>query len=234
MTTAGAFSFTTAHGMIDRVLGNTTNFGPLTFPAVAASLAQFLTFVLDITDLPYGSHAFPMKASYFAGRQLDEYRIAFLGHKLGRRAGTADQLAAFADLHFDIVNDGTKRHITHGHAIARFDIHRFAGLDGIADLDTDRREDISFFAVRIEKQSDIGTAVGIVFDRGYLGRDIDLVPLEIDQPVFAFVTTAHMPGGNPPVIVAAAAFGQRSEQTPFRAFLGKLRIHDADVVASSW
>jgi hypothetical protein len=54
MSTAGRLAFASAHGMIDRVHGDSTRVRPFAYPPGTSRFAEFYTFVVDVADLPNG------------------------------------------------------------------------------------------------------------------------------------------------------------------------------------
>ncbi len=204
MPPAGTLAFTAAHGMINRVHGHTANMGTFALPSCPARFTQFLAFMLGIADLADTGPAFLMKPTHFTGGQFYQNIFAFLGHQLGGSAGASYQLGALAYFHFNIMDDGAQRDITHGETVSCLDIYFVAGLDNITDFNAGRRENISFLTIRVKEQSNIGGPVRIIFNGGNLGRNIRLVTLEVDYPVFSLVAPADMARGNPTIIISAA------------------------------
>ena len=66
----------------------------------------------------------------------------------------------------------------------------------VANLQTERREDIALLAVGVVDESDASRAVGIVFDSGDFARDAELVALEIDDAIELLVPAATMACGD--------------------------------------
>src|SRR6185369_614021 len=60
--------------------------------------------VIKITNLTNGRITNLMDQANFTGRHADLGKIAFLGEQLGSATGRADELTAFAFLHFDVMN----------------------------------------------------------------------------------------------------------------------------------
>ena len=138
MTATRALAFTSTHRMIDRVHGNAANTGPFTEPPGATGFTELAAFILAISDLSNTGTAALMKLAHFTGRQPDEHISALFRHQLRGCPGTPDKLTTFADLHFDVVDNGTKRNIDQGKAISRLNIHTVSCHDGVADIDTIR------------------------------------------------------------------------------------------------
>jgi hypothetical protein len=57
MPSTGTSSFTTAHGMVDRVHCHAPDMRATPKPAASSGFAEFLAFVLSVTDLAYASSA---------------------------------------------------------------------------------------------------------------------------------------------------------------------------------
>src|SRR6185436_16503220 len=72
-----------------------------------------------------------------------------------------------------------------------------------------------------------GRAVGVVLDRGDLGRHADLVPLEVDLAEAAFVAAAPEARGDAPEVVAAArrglGLGERLDRLVALGEVGEVR-----------
>src|SRR5690554_3260093 len=121
--------------------------------------------------------------------------IAFLGLELGAGAGRADQLATLAGFQLHIVDDGTQGDIPEGQAIAHLDIGCRSRIDHSTYLELIGSQDISFLAVGIVEQGNVGGTVGIVFDGSYLGGNAIFGPAKIDDSVLALMTTTTVTNG---------------------------------------
>ncbi len=190
MTSTRTLAFTTAHGVVHRVHCHTANAGTPAEPAGAPGFTQFGRFVLTVADLTDTGPAQVVEFPYFAGWQPDQHVGTFLGHQLSRGTGAAHQLSPFADLHLDIVDYGTQRDVCHGQTVTGLNIDILAGYDLISHGDSVGRQDVFLLAVEIAEQGNISGPVRVVFDRHYLGGDINLIALEIDYPVLALVPPA--------------------------------------------
>ncbi|EKD35919.1 MAG: hypothetical protein ACD_75C01726G0005 [uncultured bacterium] len=169
--------------------------------------------MLEIADLSYAGSALPVKATYLAGWQLDQDMFPFFGHQLRCCPGTSHKLPAFANLHFNVMNDTAQWHTTHGEAVSRFDVHGITGHNGIANFYAAGGKYITFLTIQITQQGQVGGTIRIVFDCRNFGGDIHLVPLKIDNPVFPFVSPTNMSRGYTSVIVTTTRFCQRSYET---------------------
>ena len=87
--------------------------------ALAAGFAQLDVAVIQITNLADGGIAHLAHQANFAGGQADLGIIAFFGQQLSSSARGADQLAAFALLQLNIVDQRADRDIGRGQAVAR-------------------------------------------------------------------------------------------------------------------
>ena len=116
-------------------------------------------------------------------------------------------MSTLARLHLDRVNDRAQGNLGKRQRVTWIDFDTGSGHDLVADLEIVGTQDVALVAIRVVEQRDIGAAVGVVFDSRNLGRDIELVPLEIDLAVSPFVTAAAMPRGDSTVDVATATLG---------------------------
>lgn len=108
MTAAGASAFTTAEGMVNGVLSDTTDFRTAVEPAVAAGLAEMNVLMADVAYLTDSGDAGGEDLAHFAGRQTQEDVLVFLADKLSVGAGGAAHLAALAGIHLNVVHNGAR------------------------------------------------------------------------------------------------------------------------------
>ena len=198
--------------MIDGVHGHAADLGATSEPAVAAGLAQRNVLVLDIADLPDSGEARREHLAHFARGHAQQRVLAFLGHKLGVGSGRATELPAPTGVQLDVVQHRAHGNAGHGQRVAGLDIGLVAGLDHIALLHAEGREDIALFAVGIVQQRDPGRAVGIVFDMRHSGRNADLVALEVNDPVQPLHPAAAATAGDSAVVVPPRLFGETFRQ----------------------
>ena len=132
-----------------------------------------------------------------------------LGDELDRRAGGAGHLAAATGLQLDVVHQGARRDVVKRERVARLDVSLGAGLDGRADAEPLRRDDVGLGAVGVVEQRDPGRPVGVVLDRGDLRRDAVLLALEVDDAVLALVAATLMACGDAAAVVAATGLLDR-------------------------
>jgi len=90
------FSLASAMRMVHGVHGQASYRRPDAHPALAAGLTYAYGFMLNIAELTYRCMAVKVDEPYLAGRKPHMPKIAFLGHNLRGRAGTAHDLAALA------------------------------------------------------------------------------------------------------------------------------------------
>ena len=100
------------------------------------------------------------------------------------------------------MDDGTDGDIGQRQAVAGLDIGGGGRDDGVAGLQTDRREDVAELAVFVLDQSDERAAVRVVLDALDSCRHIELVAAEVDDAVLALVAAAAMADGDSAVAVA--------------------------------
>ena len=128
---------------------------------------------------------------HLGGRQTHVRVVAFLGHQLRGRAGGAHELAALADLHFDVVDHRAGRDVAQR--------QRVAGLDvgGARRTITSRRLrgrrapgcSASRHPCRCSRARRALRFGSYSIDAD-LGRHADLVALEVDHAVAALVSAA--------------------------------------------
>src|SRR6187549_1639305 len=152
-------------------------------PTGATRLAQADVLVFEIRDLTDGGTAQHVDLANLAARQLDLRVGAVFGHQLSRGAGGANQLAALAFAHLDVVDHRAGRDVAERQGIAGANVREAARNHGVALLQAVRREDVGLLAVGVVQERDARGAIGIVLDLRDAGRDADLGALEIDDAV---------------------------------------------------
>ena len=181
-------------------------------PAVSACFAEGNVFVIFVADSTDGSTAANVNFSKFARRQTEKCIVAFLSHQLSACAGRTDHLAAFADLQFYVVNDGTKRNVGEWEAVADFNIGFRTAGDYVADLQTFRSEDVAFFTICILQQCDAAGTVWIVFNGCDFSRNAIFISLEIDDSVLTFMSAALVTNGGLTGAITTAMIVNRSQK----------------------
>ena len=204
MTTTGGAAFTTTHWVIHRVHRNTTNAWATSKPAIAASLAQALVLVLVIADLTDRCTAPTVEVTDFTGRKFDCSAVAINGYQLsGLTSGTCD-LCAAARVELDGVDLGCRWDHCEWHAVARLELDTLVDVEQhVTHLNTTWCQDVALFTVCVCKQSKVGGAVWIVFNRLHLGRDVNLRTTEVDLTIVALVTTTTTTCCDATIAVAA-------------------------------
>src|SRR5216683_1025610 len=185
-------------------------------PAAAAGLAARLVLVLDITDLAHRGLTANVDPSQLARRHADDRVVALFREQLGRRASGSGELPATPERQLDVVHSRADRDPGEGKRVADSHWRLFPALDGVADLQAERREDIALLAVLVVDKRDARAAVRIVLDGRDLAFDAVLVALEVDLPVQLPVAAALMTRGDATLVVAACMRGQRLDQRLLR------------------
>ena len=173
-----ALSFSTAHRMVDRVLDHTADMRTNAEPA--SGYYVLMLFVSDLTD---SRHALEKDQSQFAGGHTHKSVLAFLGHELRRRTGGAHKDAAASGLELHIVDDRTDGDVLQLKSVAGAYVGTFAGEDDVADVEADRRKDVSLLSVFVGDESDARGTVGIVLDSGDFAGHAELIALEINYTI---------------------------------------------------
>src|ERR1035437_2846388 len=196
-------AFAAAVRMVSRVHYHAADFGPLAHMPCASRLAQVLILVIEIGDLADGGHATEADSTNLARRKPDGRVVTLFGEQLGRHARGADDLATLARHELDVVDRGTERDVHQRQRVTHPSLGFETGNDHVADLQTVRQEHVALLAVLVVQKADSGRPVGVVLDGGQLGRDVELVPLEVDDAVVLLLAAAAMANGDPALIVPA-------------------------------
>mmetsp|Transcript_10340 Transcript_10340/g.13500 ORF Transcript_10340/g.13500 Transcript_10340/m.13500 type:complete len:232 (+) Transcript_10340:1431-2126(+) len=183
VTTTGGTTFTTTVRVIDRVHNHTTHRRTLALVAHTAGFTKVLVGVVRVGHGTNGGHAFLTDEAQFTRGQADLSVATITTNELSIGTGCTGDLAAFAGLHFDVVNDGTDRHARERHCVARLDVGFRGGDYLVTNCQTLRSEDIRLLAVFVFDQCDECGPVRVVFDPLDGRRNIEFVALEIDDPV---------------------------------------------------
>ena len=208
--------------MIDGVHDNAADGRANAQMTLAASLTDAHVLVLGVANRSDGSAGVDGHLADFAGGQADLRERAFLGHDLRGGAGSANHLAALAYLDLNVVDQGAQRDVGQRQAVAGLDVGVDAAHHGVANLQVQRREDVSLLAVGVNQESDEAGTVGIVLDGGNLRGDVVLVALEVDDAVLATHSAALVANGNFTGGVAASLVAQVGGQGALGLFLGEL------------
>ena len=176
-------------------------------------------YILHALRIVIGIHG---NLANLAGGQTHLSVFTLFGHQLRIGAGRTDHLAATAGLELHIVDQRTDGDVRDGQRVAGLDVSFGAGDHGIAHVQAQRRQDVALLAIRVVKQRDESTAVGIVLDRRHLGGDITLFALEVDDAVLDLVAAALMTNGDLSLAVAARILLQILSQALLGGLLGDL------------
>ena len=187
--------------------------------------------MVDVADLTDGGLAAHRDHADLAGGQANLRPGAFLSHQLRRVAGGADELSALAGQQLDAVDQGTQRDVGDGHRVAGLDVSLGAAEDRVAHMQAVGSDDVALLAVGINQKSDVGAAVGVVFNGRNLGGDAVLVALEVDDAVLSARRAAAEADGDLAVDVASAGgaliFKQRLLRRGAGDFLVSGNRHEA-------
>jgi len=94
-----------------------------------------------------------------------------------------------------------------GHGVSREDVDLGGGGDDLlADLEVQGRQDVAALAVPVPDKGDERRPVRVVLDGFDDARYVDLIPLEIDNPVKPLVTASPVADGEPSPDVTPARF----------------------------
>ena len=196
-------SFTASMRMIVRVHNGTadgrTN-AHMTDSSCFSVIDKVVVAVADNTDR---CSAVQADHSHLSGGKTQGRVLAFLRHQLGAVAGRADHLAAVLRIKLNIVNHGTNRNQVQRQAVAHADLSLRAVHDSHADCEPFRCKDVGLLSVCVADQRDVRGSVRIIFDRGYLCRNVVLISLEIDDSVLSSVSAASVANGDLALVVSS-------------------------------
>src|SRR5262249_15652792 len=203
MTAAGGATLPAAMRMVDRVHRDAAVVRTAAHPAFAAGLADRNIHIVRVRYRADGGHAAAVDQALLGRVQAQDDVVAVAADDLRVGAGRARDLAAFAELELDVVDDGADRNITERHGVARLHVHILARDHGVACGQPLRREDVGEFAVLVLDQGDEAGAVRIIFDPLDGRRYVELAAFEVDLAVGLLVTAAAETDGDTAVVVAS-------------------------------
>src|SRR6185436_15272310 len=175
-----------------------------------------LVRVVRVADLSDRGAAGEQYAPHLSRREAQDTVRRVLGDELDARPRRARELRALPRAELDGVNDGSGRDLGERQRVAGPDVGACPRLDGRADAEPDRREDVRLRAVRVVQQRDARRPVRVVLDRGHLRRDAVLDALEVDPPVTPLVAAALVAGRDATTVVPSARLLERLEQRLLR------------------
>src|SRR6266700_2626627 len=219
-----ALALAATHGVIDGIHHRPADGGPEALPAHPARLAHGDVFVIEISHLAHGGHAFELDLAHLARGELEVGVIAFLGQELGEGARAPAELPALARLQLDVVHERAEGDVPDGQGIARQDVGLRPGHAHVTRLEAEGGDDVALLTVLVVEERDARRAARIVLDPRHHGRDADLLAPEIDVAEHPLGPAAPMPDGDPPVHVAATAPLLRAEQALLRRLLRDLLV----------
>src|SRR6266851_5797144 len=126
-----------------------------------------------------------------------------------------------------VVQERAERDVLERERVARQDVDVLSGDDRVADLQSDRLQDVALLAVGVGQQRDPRRPVRVVLDRRHLRRNVQLVALEVDDAVHPLVAAAAPPRREVPLVVAAAGAVHRLDERLVRLLRGDVveRLH---------
>ena len=135
------------------------------------------------------------------------------------------------------MNCRSKRHAPEGHGITRRGWSVVPGLHRCSHLKAYRTENIGLFSIGILDKRDATSAVRIILHRSNAGLYLALTPLEVNQTVFALVTSTNVAACDLALVISTSAPGKGLGQVLFGLLLGDLLVgwpHLVAVRGSHW
>ena len=109
MPAARSLALATAHRVVDRIHGDTTNRRPHSAPAFSTGFAELSQIVLAVANLTNSCTTVHVNLAHLTRTQAHCRVSAFASGKLCIRSGRAHELSALAGFHLDVVNQRTNR-----------------------------------------------------------------------------------------------------------------------------
>ena len=187
----------------------------------AAGFTDIHILVIDVAYLTDGSHAVELNVAQLAAGQTDHAVLAFLRHQLSHVAGSAGKLSALTGIQLYVVDNGTDGDIGKGQRVAGLDVCIGTGNNSVADLQTNRRQNVALLAVLILYQCNVCGTVGIILQRQHGSGHIQLLALEVDHTIFTTVAAALVTHGDAAGVVTTGMLLHRFQQGFFGGYLGK-------------
>src|SRR5262249_4033667 len=156
----GRTTLATAHRVVDRVHRDAALVRTATEPTRTTGLADRDVGVVDVRHLADRRLTIEVDLANLARRHTDLRVVAILRHQRSAGAGRANELAALALAHLDVVDGRAERDVPERHAVARLDVRVAAREDLVPRLQTIRREDVGLLAVSVVEERDARRAVG--------------------------------------------------------------------------
>ena len=193
LTTTVGVALTTTQRVGDGVHGVAADMRAATQPANATGLAVAPQTEFTIADLADGGAAVGMDPTQLTGGQQQHGVVAVDGHQADEAASGASDLPTLASGHLDIVHRQALGDVAQQHRTAdvRLTGTGVAGDLG-ANLEALRSQDVTLLTVGVVDQGDPAVAVGIILDRLDQTFDVELVALEVDDPVLLAMTATTM------------------------------------------
>src|SRR3954470_9911650 len=164
VTATGGTAFAAAMRVIDRVHGDAAIVRAPAEPALAAGLAEIDVAVVRVGHRAHRRQARAVHDALLARVEAQDRHALVATDQLRISAGRTGDLATFAGLQLDIVDDRADRHRRQRHRIAGLHVGAFGRDDLVAGSDALRRQDVAQLAVLVLDQRDEGGAVRIVFE----------------------------------------------------------------------
>src|ERR1700722_15557118 len=233
MPAARGLAFAAAVRMVDRVHDDAAIVRTAPEPAAAPGLGDRRIHVIGVRHRADRGEALAVNEPLLAGTEAQRDIALITADDLSVGAGGASDRAALADLHLDIVDDRAHGNVGERHCIPGLHVDLDAGDHFVANREALRRDDVGLLAVGIFDQRDEARAVGLVFPPLDLARDIELAPLEVDNAIGLFVTTAAEAHRSAARVVASTLLGLAESQLLHRLALVELAAVDDDELAKA-
>src|SRR5512146_6663 len=204
MTATGGLALAAAVRVIYRVHGDAAVGGTDALPPIASRFADRYVLVIRVADLADSGHALGKHLARFAGRQLEQRVVAFLGDQLSLGSRRTRHLRALTRLELDCVHGGAGRNVAKRQSVTYKDVGLGTGAYRGAHLQAYWLQDVTLFAVGVVHQGDASRTARIVLDGGYLAPHSKLFALEVNKAQLLLVPAAMVADGQSARVAASA------------------------------
>src|SRR5450756_643987 len=135
-------------------------------------------------------------------------------------------MSRLAGEQFNVVDGRSQRHFGKLGVIAWADLNVIAGHDGLADFQSLWQEDVRLLAVGVLHKGNQGGTVGVVFDLGYLARNVVHVPRKVNNTIEMTDTPTLVTNHDLARVVSPGLLAQAKGQGLLRSVPGDLGVNE--------
>jgi len=197
-------TFTTTHRVIMRVHNDTTVVRTTSEPTATSCLTGRLQRMIAVTNTTYSCLASTEDFASLTRGQLDNAIAAFTRSELSEVSCRTHEECTLSRTKLDVVDDGTNGDVLQRKSITNFRSSFSARHQRLTDLQSVGSNNITFFAVSVEEESDASRTIRIVLNRLHDSGNTIFLSLKVDKAIFLLVTATHIADSHLTNIVTAA------------------------------